>query len=75
MHTNSSKVFHPKMPQNFNKRKLKFAILKKSRQIEPCPVIVEQGCQIFLGPNIPNWKKITIDHKLYQAAKNYTKWP
>jgi hypothetical protein len=34
-----------------------------------------QGCQIFLGPNIPNWEKYTnwpqtipTGHKLYQMA-------
>jgi hypothetical protein len=36
-----------------------------------------QGCQIFLGPNIPNWGKYnkllqTIPN---QTATNYTKWP
>jgi hypothetical protein len=25
-----------------------------------------QGCQIFLGSNIPNWENKTNDHKLYQ---------
>jgi hypothetical protein len=39
---------------------------------------VQQGCQIFLGPNIPKWENIctkwpqTIPngHKLYQMIKN-----
>jgi hypothetical protein len=34
-----------------------------------------QGCQIFLGPSIPNWKNITNGNRLYQTAINYTKWP
>jgi hypothetical protein len=34
-----------------------------------------QGCQIFLGPNIPNGKNIPNDYKLYQTAINYIKWP
>jgi hypothetical protein len=41
-----------------------------------------QGCQIFLGPNIPNWEKYTKlpqtkpnGHKLYQMAIKYSKWP
>jgi hypothetical protein len=34
-----------------------------------------QGCQIFLGPNIPKRKKyIPNDQKLYRKAVNYTKW-
>jgi hypothetical protein len=40
-----------------------------------------QGCQIFLGPNIPKWEKYTKrpltrpnDQKLYQMAVNYSKW-
>jgi hypothetical protein len=35
--------------------------------------VVDQGCQIFLGPNIPNWEKynkrpqtIPNGHKIYQ---------
>jgi hypothetical protein len=35
----------------------------------------DQGCQIFLDTNIPNWENITNDHKQYQTAINYTKWP
>jgi hypothetical protein len=35
----------------------------------------EQGCQIFLGPNIPKRKNIPNDHTLYPEAINYTKWP
>jgi hypothetical protein len=38
-----------------------------------------QGCQIFLGPNIPNWEKyskwtqtIPNGHKLYQMALKYS---
>jgi hypothetical protein len=31
---------------------------------------LNQGCQIFLGPNIPKWEKYT-----YQMATNYTKRP
>jgi hypothetical protein len=32
-----------------------------------------QGCQIFLGPNIPKREIIPKDHKLpYQTAKSYT---
>jgi hypothetical protein len=34
-----------------------------------------QGCQIYLGPNIPKWEKLPNDHKLYQTAINCTKWP
>jgi hypothetical protein len=30
---------------------------------------LEQGCQIFLGPNIPNWEKI------YQMTTSHIKWP
>jgi hypothetical protein len=40
-----------------------------------------QGCQIFLGPNIPNWEKydkcrqtIPNGRKLYQMAIKYSKW-
>jgi hypothetical protein len=40
---------------------------------------MDQGCQIFLGPNIPNWEKydkrpLTIPngHKLYQMAIKYS---
>jgi hypothetical protein len=37
---------------------------------------VNQGCQIFIGPNLPKLEKYTPnDHKLYQTAVNYTKWP
>jgi hypothetical protein len=34
---------------------------------------LKQGCQIFLGPNIPKWKKYqmtTSGHKLYPMAVN-----
>jgi hypothetical protein len=34
-----------------------------------------QGCQIFLGPNMPNWEKYNKWPKLCQTAINYTKWP
>jgi hypothetical protein len=34
-----------------------------------------QGCQIFLGPNIPKRKNIPNDHILYQRAVNCTQWP
>jgi hypothetical protein len=41
-----------------------------------------QGCQIFLGPNIPKRHKYTKGpqttpngHTLFQVAINYTKWP
>jgi hypothetical protein len=41
----------------------------------------DQGCQIFLGPNIPKREKynkwsqaITNDHKLYQIAIKCSKW-
>jgi hypothetical protein len=35
---------------------------------------LEQGCQIFLGPNIPNWEKIYLnDHKQYQKTTNIPK--
>jgi hypothetical protein len=34
----------------------------------------EQGCQIFLGPNLPKRKNISNDHTLCQKAVNYTKW-
>jgi hypothetical protein len=40
-----------------------------------------QGCQIFLGPNIPNWKKYTKlpqtrpkGCKIYAMAVKYSKW-
>jgi hypothetical protein len=40
-----------------------------------------QGCQIFLGPNIPNWEKynklpqtIPNSHKLNQMDIKYFKW-
>jgi hypothetical protein len=42
---------------------------------------LEQGCQIFLGPNIPNREKYTKwpptipnGHELYQMGVNYSKW-
>jgi hypothetical protein len=35
-----------------------------------------QGCQIFIGPNIPKREKyIQNYHKLYQITTNYTKLP
>jgi hypothetical protein len=44
-------------------------------------VCMYQGCQIFLGPNIPKCKKYTKwpqtlpkGHKLYQMAVRYSKW-
>jgi hypothetical protein len=44
--------------------------------------VISQGCQIFLGPNIPNWENNTNEqklgipngHKLYQMAMKYSKW-
>jgi hypothetical protein len=36
---------------------------------------VHQGCQIFLGPNIPKFGiNILNDHKLHQTAIKYAKW-
>jgi hypothetical protein len=47
----------------------------------PLGEVTQQGCQIFLGPNIPTRKKYTKlpqtirkGHKLYQMAVNYSKW-
>jgi hypothetical protein len=34
-----------------------------------------QGCQIFLGTTYQNGKNIPKDHKIYQMATKYTKWP
>jgi hypothetical protein len=33
-----------------------------------------QGCQIFLGLNLPKREKIPNESKLYQKAITYTKW-
>jgi hypothetical protein len=32
-------------------------------------------CQIFLGPNIPNWEKYNKWPQTIPTAVNYTKWP
>jgi hypothetical protein len=50
------------------------------RSSDHCDILVHrliggcftQGCQIFLGPNIPKRKNIPNDHKLYQKAIYYT---
>jgi hypothetical protein len=41
----------------------------------------DQGCQIYLGSNIPNWEKYNMrpqtipnGHKIYQMAIKYSKW-
>jgi hypothetical protein len=52
---------------------------KESRQVNFPPL--NQGCQIFLGPNIPKRKKYTKGtqtipkgFKLHQMAVEYSKW-
>jgi hypothetical protein len=51
-------------------KKLGMQTKAKSPEFSP-----HQGCQIFLGQNIPKLKNIPNDHKLYQTTINYTKWP
>jgi hypothetical protein len=34
-----------------------------------------QGCQIFLATTYQNGKSIPNNHKKYQMATKYTKWP
>jgi hypothetical protein len=34
-----------------------------------------QGCQIFLGTTYQNGKNIPKNHKIYQMATEYIKWP
>jgi hypothetical protein len=36
---------------------------------------LHQGCQIFLGQTFKIGTNIPNDHKQYQRAINYTKWP
>jgi hypothetical protein len=38
-------------------------------------VVPEQGCQIFRGTIYQNGENIPNDHKIYQSALKYTKWP
>jgi hypothetical protein len=55
---------------------LKLRAFPEQRALSPCvSECLRQGCQIFLGPNIPKWEKYTKwqktihnDHKLYQKG-------
>jgi hypothetical protein len=42
---------------------------------KPRKPIEIQGCQIFLDATYQNRKNISNDHKIYQMATNYAKWP
>jgi hypothetical protein len=54
------------------KRLISFKTFSTTEQL----LALDQGCQIFLGPNIPNWGKIyQIITNLYPTAINYTIWP
>jgi hypothetical protein len=34
-----------------------------------------QGCQIVLATNLPKSKNVSNDHKVWQTAVKFTKWP
>jgi hypothetical protein len=37
--------------------------------------LYQQGCQIYTGTRYPTGKYIPNNHKIYQMATKYTKWP
>jgi hypothetical protein len=52
-----------------------FAYADRSWPITKLFSVQNQGCQIFLIPKIPKRENIPNDHKLYQMAIKYRKWP
>jgi hypothetical protein len=42
---------------------------------QPPATDAAQGCQIFIGATYQNGKNIPNDHKIYQMAIQFNKWP